>query len=64
MTPQEWNRYIDCVDCAQVVNSAIDPVFRIRGNECLCLECGVRRGGYYDASVKNWVRPPNLAGLN
>jgi hypothetical protein len=64
MTPQEWNRYVDCVDCLQVVNSGMDPVFRVKGGLCLCLECGVKRGGSYDAPGETWVRAPNLGGLS
>lgn len=61
MTPQEWNRYVDCVDCLEVINSVMDPVYRIAGNQCLCLECGIRRGGSYDRSIDVWVRLPSVA---
>jgi hypothetical protein len=64
MTTREQNRFIDCLGCAQVVNSSIDPVFRIQGSGCLCVECALKRGGSYDASHEAWVRAPNLAGLN
>lgn len=64
MTPREWSRYVECCDCAQVVNSGIDPVFRSEDGPSLCLECGVKRGGHYDARGATWDRAPNLDGLS
>jgi hypothetical protein len=49
MLAVNWDRYLVCIECERELDTAFDPAFPIEDDEGLCLECGLMRGGIYDA---------------
>ena len=52
-----------CADCGGTMRAEAQEGFSFGTRGVLCLECGARRGGTYDADQDRWTVSPNLEGL-
>lgn len=63
MHSQEWNELTACADCGCEIAPATDEAFAFGETGFLCVECGVRRGGVYDAELDSWTVAPDVSDL-
>jgi hypothetical protein len=57
---REWSR---CVACGADVVPATDRCFRFGVRGVICFECGVERGGSFDAQRDRWQTEPGVDDL-
>jgi len=56
----EWDDWVDCIECGDVVSATADRVFQLRDSRCLCFRCALDHGARFDDQDERWVRPPRL----
>jgi hypothetical protein len=63
MHESESHELVSCAVCGAEISVAADRGFAFGPSGALCWECGVRRGGRYDALHERWEVPPQFADL-
>jgi hypothetical protein len=60
---EEFESLANCADCGAEIDPATDEAFAFGETGFLCLECGLRRGGIYDAEEDRWTKAPDVSDL-
>ncbi|MCA9594901.1 MAG: hypothetical protein KC776_16385 [Myxococcales bacterium] len=51
-----------CISCGAELDVSTGRPF-VFGEELLCYDCAIARGGAYDHTHETWTKAPDLAGL-
>lgn len=51
-----------CASCGAEIDPDIDRAYRL-GEEVVCFECSIARGGRYSAELEQWTTTPDTGDL-
>jgi hypothetical protein len=54
---------VECADCREPVAPESDVVYAFGNDSVICMACGLRRGGRYNAADDRWVTEPQVDAL-
>jgi putative phosphoribosyl transferase len=56
----ETEDLVQCIDCGELIDPAVDRAFAISTEDFLCFSCSELRGGVYDEEEDRWTTAPDL----
>ncbi|MGM0576711.1 MAG: hypothetical protein ACQEXJ_13360 [Myxococcota bacterium] len=63
MHREEELNLIECAACGTELEPGADRAFEFGTDIALCFDCGVARGGEYDAELETWTTEPDVSDL-